>query len=165
LPKISERTTIDCEFIDVAEILTYRPSDWMLPFFRIASQEGEVVGAALRAALKMGRQGPTPPREVTIEFDDPEQVLGGAIALPFRWRATGYPALFKVLNGRLVIWSPSQGSSKLAFEGVCDLPAGVTDDVLGATVATQAAEAAARSLLERLTVAIEEDARTRHGRV
>ncbi|MCA1831358.1 MAG: hypothetical protein LC750_01180 [Actinobacteria bacterium] len=160
MPNISERISLECETIDVAEIVTHRPSDWMLPFFRIASEEGDQIGVGLRSAMRSTLVKASSPKNVHVEIGEPRQVVGGAIEVPFRWRATGYQSLFSMFDGRLVVWASARRKTQLAVEGVSDVPAEITDDVLGATAAMRATEAAARSLLSKLKVALEELLRT-----
>ena len=101
-------------------------------------------------------------KDVRVEIGEPRQVLGGAIELPFQWRAMGFTSLFSMFDGRIVIWSPAPHKTSVAAEGVCDVPAEVTDDILGATAAMRATEAAARSLLSKLKIALEERLRTQY---
>lgn len=164
MSRLSHRLTIDCEFIDVAEIITHQPSDWLLPFFRIAAQEGHQVGAGLRAALRVAVLPQPAHRHIEVEYGVPENILGGAIELPFRWRALGFPALFALFTGRFMIWPASAGGTVLAVEGECEFAPQVSDDVIGATAATRAAEAALRGLTGKLKAAIEEQVRPRSRR-
>ncbi len=150
---IAERVTMSCVTVDVVDVLTNDPAQWIEPFFKIAAFEGMRAGNELRLSMGM-EQALLEDHLVLIDFDEPEQILGGAIIVPFRWRAVGIPALFTTFSGKFVVWSTTAGETTLAVEGVTDgEPEG---DEATSAVTQRAASAALRSLVRNLRTAIEE---------
>jgi hypothetical protein len=154
---IAERVPMSCRAVDAVEILTNDPAQWIAPFFKIASFEGMRAGNELRLSLGMDRAA-SDDNLVLIDFDEPEQVLGGAVVIPFRWRAVGIPALFTTFAGRFVIWSAGESETILAVEGVTDGQRSADEAI--ATITNHAASAALRSLVRNLRTAIEEASRS-----
>lgn len=161
MARITERVTVECRAVDAIEILTNRPSDWIIPFFQIASLEGERVAGDVRLSLGLSRPVPGD-HIVVVDFDEPEQILGGAVVIPFRWRANGYASLFNEFEGRFVVWSSSPSTTGLTVEGVTDEATGGGSSSASAdAVSARAAMAAMQSLVRNLRTAIEESLRTR----
>ena len=145
---------VDRPFDELAELLSIRPADWLLPFLRIAAHAGEATaGRALRI--------PSPPgsRRIAIELLTPE---GGdrisELIVPLRWRTAGFDWVTPSYAGRLHVRRLSARSCEIVLDGSYILPAGVTDGA-HAAAAEVAVHVTISTLLRSFAVAVEEQAR------
>jgi len=140
----------------MAEILSTRPPDWMVPFLRIAAFAGETAaGGGGRLAADEA-----PPRRVLVDLLDPPH--GGDPSerlVLLRWRTYGYRYVPPSYAGRLVIRGGIDGSCEVTLEGSYALPdtAEGEDDAHAAAVATSVM---VTTFLRSLREAAEEQART-----
>jgi hypothetical protein len=145
---------IDSPFEDVAELLSARPADWIVPFLRIAAHAGEAAaGRSVRLTSPPGS------RRLTVELLDPtlspdEEEL----VVPLRWRTDGFRWVPPSYAGRIVVRRVSSRACEMLFEGSYALP-GSARDRADADAAAVATEAALATFLRSFRVAVEEQAR------
>ncbi|MBI4730449.1 MAG: SRPBCC family protein [Acidobacteria bacterium] len=163
MTELQESVRVGCPLGVVAEILAHRPGDWLRPFLRIASHEGDAVGTKLRATLGRAPGGPLAMRKaVLVTLGEPE-ISEESVVVPVRWEAAGYRALFPVFEGRFLLRPAGDGETEVALSGRYDPPGSVVGDVVDRLVARRAAEVSVRNLLENLRVAVEELVRAPNG--
>lgn len=160
MPRLRARAVVGCPVGDLAEVLAHRPGDWLKPFARIASHEGEQVGTRLRASLGSAPRGSiSVSKAVVVRLGEPERTDGAGaavVSVPVRWEAAGYRWLFPVFEGFFVLREVSPGCTEVTIEGSYDPPGGLVGDLADRTVARKAARASVRNLLANLGAAAEE---------
>ncbi|HJR19517.1 MAG TPA: hypothetical protein VJ922_07335 [Actinomycetota bacterium] len=145
---------IERPFDELAELLSIRPADWLVPFVRIAAYAGE-------AAAGRSIHIPSPPgkRQISVELfpvaagDGYEELV-----VPLRWRTAGFDWVPPSYAGRLFLRGISNRVSEITLDGSYALPASALDQrhALATQVATQAT---VMTLLRSFQVAVEEQAR------
>lgn len=145
---------VDRPFEDIAELLSLRPGDWLVPFLRIAAHAGEAMaGRTLHSPARPGS------RRISIELSNPEPGdRMSEMVVPIRWRTSGFDWVTPAYAGRLVLRRVSARSSEIVLDGSYVLPRGVTDGALAA-VTELAIHVTVSTLLRSLAVAVEEQAR------
>jgi len=139
---------------ELAELLSVRPADWLVPFVRIAAYSGE---AAAGRAVHV----PSPPghRQISVElFSSDSGEDSGEIVVPIRWRTSGFDWVPPTYAGRLILRRASNQATDLVLEGSYALPSTAIEerDASATEVATQVA---VLTLLRSFCVAVEEQAR------
>ena len=145
---------IERPFDDLAELLTIRPAEWLVPFVRIAVYTGE-------AAAGRSIHVPSPPgkRQISVELSIPAAGDGyRELVVPLRWRTAGFDWVPPSYAGRLLLRRVSSHTCDVTLEGSYALPAGVDDEphALATRVAT---DATILTLLQSFRSAVEEQAR------
>jgi len=155
LSELSRSLRVDRPLEDLAELLGSRPSDWLVPFARIAVHAGESAGD--RRAEEITR-GPRRTRHVQIDLtdlpqgDEPDRVDFGVA-----WETTGFRWVFPAFDGRIVAVRDDAGCI-ITIEGSYRDPASAADPA-GKEAVSVAASASATTLLNVVRSAIEEQAR------
>ena len=140
---------------DLAEILGARPSDWLIPFARIAVHAGEAAGD--RRAEEIAR-GPRPTRHVTIDLTDlPPRDDTDRIDFALLLETTGFRWVFSSFEGRIIAVRDADGCV-VTLEGSYREPPAASDPA-GEEAAGAAAFATAATLLNLVRTAVEEQAR------
>ena len=145
---------VDRPFDELAELLSVRPGDWLVPFLRIATHAGEATaGRALQIPTRPGS------RRMAVELFTPEPGdRMSELVVPIRWRTSGFEWITPSYAGRLVLRRISARSCEIMLDGSYVLPAGVTDGAKAAA-AELAIHVAVSTLLRSFAVAVEEQAR------
>lgn len=139
---------------ELAELLSVRPADWLVPFVRIAAYSGE-------AAAGRSVHVPSPPghRQISVELSS--SAAGedfGEYVVPIRWRTSGFDWVPPTYAGRLILRRASNQATDLVLEGSYALPSTAIEerDASATEVATQVT---VLTLLRSFRVAVEEQAR------
>lgn len=145
---------IDRPFDEVADLLSARPADWIVPFLRIATHAGEAAaGRSVRLTSPPGS------RQLTVDLL-PAIVAPGEeeLIVPLRWRTGGFYWVPPSYAGRIVVRRVSSLSCEMFLEGSYALPDSARDraDAEAAAVATEETLA---TFLRSFRVAVEEQAR------
>lgn len=153
--QISRSLKVERPLEDLAELLGTRPSDWLMPFARIAVYAGESAGD--RRAEEISR-GPRPIRHVQIDLtdlppgDEPDRVDFAIV-----WETSGFRWVFPSFDGRIVAVREEDGCV-VTIEGSYSDPAAASGPA-GKEAASAAASASATTLLNVVRAAVEEQAR------
>lgn len=145
---------IDRPIDELAELLSIRPADWLVPFVRIAAYTGE-------AAAGRSVHVPSPPghRQISVELFQTASGDGySEIVVPIRWRTAGFDWVPPAYAGRLILRRASSGSTEVTLEGSYALPATAFEE-RHATASEVATQATVLTLLRSFRVAVEEQAR------
>ena len=155
LSHISRSLRVDRPLEDLAEILGARPSDWLLPFARIAVHAGESAGD--RRAEEIVR-GPRRTRHVQIDLTDvPPGDEPDRIDFAIVWETSGFRWVFPTFDGRIVAVR-DEGGCVVTLEGSYREPV-AAEGPAGREAASAAATASASTLLNVVRSAVEEQAR------
>lgn len=153
--QISRSLRVDRPLEDLAEILGTRPSDWLVPFARIAVHAGESAGD--RRAEEISR-GPRRTRDVYIDLTDlPPGDEPDRVDFAIAWETTGFRWVFPSFDGRIVAVR-DEGGCVVTLEGSYREPA-AAEGPAGREAASAAASASAATLLNVMRTAVEEQAR------
>lgn len=143
---------------ELVELFAAEPSDWLVPFLRIAAKAGET--EASRAAVG----SPSGPRkEVRVDLigtPPSDEVTPDEAAFPIRWRTSGYVGVFPDFEGRITVRRVSPEVSEVDIRGEYELPGALRRRAGPSPSAERAAGALLGSLLRNLRDAVEEQART-----
>ena len=144
---------IDRSFDDLAELLSARPADWVVPFLRIATHAGEAAaGRSLRLSSPPGS------RQLTVELLPAIARDDGELVVPLRWRTGGFHWVPSSYAGRIVVRRVSARACEMLVEGSYAVPPTVID-LADAEAASVATEATVATFLRSFRVAVEEQAR------
>lgn len=153
--ELSRSLRVDRPLEDLAEILGTRPSDWLVPFARIAAHAGESAGD--RRAEEIARR-PRGSRHVQIDLTDlPPEDETDRVDFAFTWETSGFRWVFPSFDGRIVAVRDRDGCI-ISIEGSYRDPISVSDPA-GAEAASAAASTSASTLLSVVRAAVEEQAR------
>ena len=139
---------------ELAELLSVRPADWLVPFVRIAAYNGE---AAAGRAVDV----PSPPghRQISVElFSSAAADDFGEFVVPIRWRTSGFDWVPPAYAGRLILHRASGDATELTLEGSYALPSTATEE-RHASATEVATQVTVLTLLRSFRVAVEEQAR------
>ncbi len=155
MSQLSRSLKVSRPLEDLAEILGARPSDWLVPFARIAAHAGESAGD--RRAEEIMR-GPGRTRRVTIDLaDQPAGDDSDRVDFGLLWETTGFRWVFPSFLGRIIALR-DEGGCVVRMEGSYREPAAASDPA-GEEAVTAAASASAATLLNLVRAAVEEQAR------
>lgn len=155
---ISESLIVRCPIGVLAGMLSDEPGRWLAPFLRIACHDGDAEGVRMRERLGL-HESPTHASRKTVVV-----TLGTAVCmpdnltleLPVRWVAVGYRSVLPVFEGHLELSPVSEGETLVRLHGV-GKGVGAGGSAFGPRmVARRATEAAVRSLLTNVGVALAE---------
>ena len=155
MSELSRSLRVDRPLEDLAEILGTRPSDWLVPFARIAAHAGESAGD--RRAEEIAR-GPRPTRHVVIDITDvPPGDETDRVDFAIVWETSGFRWVFPSFDGRIVAVRDG-GGCIITIDGSYSDPVSIADPA-GREAASVAASASAATLLSVVRTAVEEQAR------
>jgi hypothetical protein len=145
---------IDRPFDDLVELLSARPTDWVVPFLRIATHAGEAAaGRSLRLTSPPGSRQLTVDLLPPVPGHDPDELV-----VPLRWRTAGFHWVPPSYAGRIVVRRVSGHACEMLVEGSYALPPTVVD-LSEAEAASLATEATMATFLRSFRIAVEEQAR------
>jgi hypothetical protein len=154
---LAEQILIDCPPSRLETLFSHRPATWMTPLLRLAGDEGEAAGLALRGeggTADRGQVARVREHHVRVRRDGR---AGGTFRATFLWQASDYRVLFSELDAVIEV-RPFDACSVLSIEGAFTGPAGLPVEGAATVASRRAAETATRSLLGHLRSAVEESA-------
>jgi hypothetical protein len=151
---VQERLEIERPIEELTRLLGTRPSDWLLPFLRIAAQAGDEAGRRATHFV------PELSRELAAHVEISDAALADdagldEVSFPVRWRTAGYAWIARRFTGEIRVRRRGSGSAELSISGTCEPPTGPAHGP--ATIANRALVV---SLLRTLRDAVEEQARS-----
>jgi Rrf2 family protein len=146
--EITDSVQVECEVSTVTERLQ-AGGTWLIPHLDAARDDGEEL------LLRIGPGGPGWMSK-TVAVHLGEAVMNGdGVVIPIIWEATGPTGLFPRLAGTLHLFAVDPDRTEVTLIGRYRPPLGRAGHALDEVVLTRVAKATVRSLLRRLSRALE----------